>query len=76
MIDDVMNKLKVKRGEQLKHSKLTNDDVKMIRQLVEHREDLKRQASALSAAKLAEKFGVHYRTIDRVTAGENWGHVV
>lgn len=75
MIDDVMNRLKVKRGEQLKHSKLTDDDVRMIRDLIEHREELKRQASELTAAKIAEKFGVHVRTIDRVSGGESWGHV-
>lgn len=26
-------------------------------------------------AALAAKFGVHQRTIDRVTTGENWGHL-
>ena len=75
MKDDAMNRLKVKRGQDLPQSKLTDDDVKMIRQLIEHREELKRQASELTAAKIAEKFGVHIRTIDRVSTGENWGHV-
>ena len=75
MKDDVMNRLKVKRGQDLPQSKLTDDDVKMIRQLIEHREELKRQASELTAAKIAQKFGVHYRTIDRISTGEGWGHV-
>ena len=75
MKDDAMNRLKVKRGQDLPHAKLTDDDVKMIREMIEHREELKRQASELTAAKIAEKFGVHVRTIDRVSTGENWGHV-
>jgi len=59
----------------LPHAKLTEDDVKMIRELMAEREYHRRQASHLTNAKIAEKYGVHQRTIDRISAGENWGHV-
>lgn len=75
MIDDTHNRLKVKRGSQLPWAKLDEGDVALIRQLVEERERHRQAASELTNAKLAEKFGVHVRTIDRVTTGENWGHV-
>lgn len=75
MKDDPLNRLTVKRGSQLPQSKLTEDDVILIRKLIDHREELKRQASQLTAKKLAEKFGVHYRTIDRIATGEGWSHV-
>jgi len=75
MIDNPANRLNVKRGSELPWAKLTEDDVALIRQLVDERERLRSEASALTNARLAEKFGVHVRTIDRVTTRENWGHV-
>lgn len=75
MKDDNLNRLKVARGSRLPHAKLTESDVSLIWQLIEHREQLKREAAQLTNAKIAEKFGVHVRTIDRVSAGENWTHV-
>lgn len=75
MIDDSMNRIKVKRGMDLPQSRLTDEDVRLIRALVEERERHREEAAKLTNAKLAEKFGVHVRTIDKVTAGENWGHV-
>ena len=75
MIDDPLNRTKVLRGSQLPQAKLTEADVLLIRQLIEHREDLRRQAAELTAKKIAEKFGVHVRTIDRISIGESWGHV-
>lgn len=75
MIDCAMNRTKVKRGSELPHSKLNEDDVAKINALIEHREALKRQARELSNSKLAEKFDVHVRTIDRIGTGETWGHV-
>jgi len=75
MKDDVLNRTKAKRGSQLPWAKLDESDITVIRELVSEREYHKRQASHLTNAKIAEKFGVHVRTIDRVTAGENWGHV-
>ena len=75
MIDDPLNRLKVKRGEDLPHSKLNNQDIELIRGLVEERDRLKSELSGLTNSKIAEKFGVHVRTIDRVTTGESWIHV-
>ena len=47
----------------------------MINALVSDRNAALEKAKALTNAKLAEKFGVHKRTIDRITTGENWSHV-
>jgi hypothetical protein len=75
MIDDCMNRTKVKRGSALPQSKLTEGDVRNILALVEHRDSLKKQASELTNASIAEKYGVHIRTVDRITSGESWGHI-
>lgn len=75
MIDDPLNRLKVVRGSAHPNAKLTEGDVKLIRELVKHREDLKRQASKLSNRCIAEKFAVHYRTIERITQEFGWVHV-
>ncbi|HET9819627.1 MAG TPA: hypothetical protein VFP92_10720 [Rhodanobacteraceae bacterium] len=75
MIDDVMNRTKVKRGEELPQSKLSNLDVLLIRQAVEERTRLRREASQLSNFSLARKFGVHTHTIERIVAGEAWACV-
>ena len=75
MIDDAMNRIKVRRGSELPQSKLTEDDVVLIRGLVDEREKLKQQARQLTNAKIADKFGVSNRTIDRITAGEIWVYV-
>ncbi|MCB1789423.1 MAG: hypothetical protein KDJ24_03930 [Gammaproteobacteria bacterium] len=75
MIDNPLNRIKVKRGSDLPHAKLSEDDVALIRKLIAVREDLKRQASELTNAKIAEKFGMHVRSIDRIAGGESWTHV-
>lgn len=63
-----------KRGSQLPHAKLTEDDVRLVRELVDERDRHKAIAAALTNRKIADKFGVHVRTIDRITAGNGWGH--
>jgi len=75
MKHDPLNRTKVKRGTELPQAKLTEHDVKMINALVSDRNAALEKAKALTNAKLAEKFGVHKRTIDRITTGENWSHV-
>lgn len=75
MIDDSLNRTKVKRGSQLSWAKLDESDVALIREMVAEREAMKAKLREVTNAKIAEKFGVHVRTIDRVTTGENWGHV-
>lgn len=74
MADAIYN-LKFKRGEDLPQSKLTEDDVRLINELVEYREKLKRELSNLTNAKIGEKFNVHRRTVERITSGRGWGHV-
>jgi len=73
--DDPLHRLRFKRGEQLSHNKLTARDVKWIREQVEERERLRHEANKMSNAKLAEKLGVHQRTVDRVISYQNWSHV-
>ena len=75
MIDDALNRNKAHRGSQLPQAKLDESDVRHIRQLIDHRENLKRQAKSLSNAMIAEKFGVHLRTIDKISQGHGWTHV-
>ena len=75
MRDDVLNRLHVLRGSQHYRAVLDESDVALIRQAVAERERLRAEARLLSNAALADKFGVHIRTIDRITAGENWSHV-
>lgn len=75
MIDDPLNRVKVKRGSDLSWSKLTEDDVLMIRALFAEREYLRKKASELTNEKIAEKFGVHRCTIEKVASGETWGYV-
>jgi hypothetical protein len=73
--DDVMNKLKAKRGSQLPQSKLNEKLIKKIRKTVAERERIRVVLRNMTNAALAKQYGVHVRTIDRVTAGENWGYV-
>lgn len=76
MIDNPLNRLYVKRGSQLPHSKLTEDDVIAIRALVDYRSKLLKEAKTLTNAKIAEKFDVSDVTIERIASGERWGHIV
>ena len=73
--NDGLHRLKFKRGSQLPQAKLNEQDVQLVLQLVMHRDDLKKQLKCLTNKAIAEKFGVHYRTIDRITAGESWIYV-
>ena len=75
MIDDPLNRTKVKRGSELPWAKLDEDDVVLIRRLIVEREMLKAKARQLTNAKIAEKFAVHVRTIDKISTGETWGYV-
>jgi len=63
------------RGTDHPLSKLTDDDVRLIRECVAERERLREEARRLSNEALAEKFGVHHRTIERVTQCRGWIHV-
>lgn len=75
MQNDPLNRANVKRGQDLPQSRLTEDDVRTIRELIDQRSELLLQARELSNRKIAERFGVHFRTIERIATGETWGHV-
>lgn len=75
MIDNPLNRLNVKRGSDLPQAILTDEDVQLIRQAQAERNRLRAQAAQLSNRALAEKFGVHHRTIDRITSGHGWTHI-
>jgi len=62
----VNNKIMAKRGIELPQSKLDENDVRLIREL----------KGQLTAKSLAEKFDVHYRTIEKVLSYETWVHVL
>lgn len=66
---------RIRRGSDLPQSKLEEQDVRLIRELVAERERHKRAARELSNARLAEKFGISLRTIERLLHGETWWHV-
>ena len=76
MIDDPLNRLKVKRGTELPQSKLTEDDVRQIWALVAERESLRKRLSGLTNKAIAERLGVHVRTIERILYEGAWSHVV
>lgn len=66
----------MRKGSELTWAKLTEPDVKIILDCVDERNRLREEANRLSNKSLAEKFGVHIRTIDKVMSGETWGHVL
>ena len=75
MIDDPLNRTKVRRGSQLPHAKLDEAKVRKVLRLVRIREAWRRRAARITNARIARDLGVHVNTIDRITAGESWGHV-
>ena len=63
------------RGSDHYRSKLTEDDVRLIRAAVEHRRNLIAEANKLSDTNLAEKMGVTRSSIGRIVYGNSWSHV-
>lgn len=53
------------RGEARPNAVMNADKVRAIRQ----------NADALTARQLAEKYGCHYRTIEKIRHYETWAHV-
>lgn len=76
MIDNPMNRLSVKRGSALPHAKLNETKVAEILATIERREAIKKELRTLTNTNLAKRYGVHNRTIDRISASETWGHVL
>jgi IS30 family transposase len=64
------------RGNELPHAKLTPEDVEDIRSAAVQRERLRGFIrDSLSNAALANRFGVHRRTIEKVLQRESWINV-
>ena len=76
MKDDPLNRLKVKRGEDLPQSKMTEDQVIKARKDYEKaRLLIKRIQRKYTAKGLASRYGVHYRTMEKILSGESWSHL-
>lgn len=65
------------RGAQLPQTKLQEADVRQIRELVQQRQQqqLRQQLTEITNKALARRFGVHWRTIEKVLAMETHYHV-
>jgi len=50
--------------------KLTKSDIRLIFQCVEYRNKLRAELAQLTNKSLAQKMGVHERTIDKIMSGE------
>lgn len=60
-----------RRGEALPQTKLSDDQVREIRALAEERARLRREITErLSNRALAERYGVHPRTVEKVLSWE------
>lgn len=75
MVDDPLNRLKVKRGSDLPHAKLNEKLILQIREEARWRDEMREKLKQHSNAAIARRYGVHLRTIDRVLTGEGWSHV-
>ena len=65
-----------KRGEELPQTKITDAQVVEIRTAAEKRRELREWIlEHLSDRALAEKYGVHLRTIEKILARETHFHV-
>jgi predicted signal transduction protein with EAL and GGDEF domain len=58
-------KAAAKRGNDLPHAKLTPEKVLQIRA----------NNKGKTAAQLADEFGVHFRTIEKIRSRETWSHI-
>lgn len=63
-------------GSQRALSKLTEDDVRAIRQIhADKKAAIDKLNASCSVSALAEKFGVHRCTIEKVLRYQTWRHV-
>lgn len=73
---DAENQIKAKRGEDLPWAKITEHDVRLIRQIHrEGREQMERIRATCGPQALAEKFGLHQNTIHKIVSYQIWRHV-
>ena len=76
MIDDPLNRLKVKRGQDLPQSKLTEEKVIKARKDYERaRLLIQKIQSRYSVKGIANHYGVHERTMEKALSGATWSHL-
>lgn len=63
------------RGEQVKQSKLTADDVEAIRSARRQRNHLREHIKTLSNEALAARYKVTVSAIEAVISGTTWKHI-
>lgn len=64
------------RGRPMPKTKLSGEDVRLIRELLEERERVREAAAELTIQKIADKFEVDRTTITRIGNGRYWKEVV
>jgi hypothetical protein len=74
-INDMSATRNPQRGSARWNAKLTDDDVRLIRELVAERERLLTEARKLTDEAIAAKFEVHPHTVWKVTKRDSWAHV-
>lgn len=57
-------------------TKLTESKVREILRTVEKRDKMRAELKTMTNKAMAEKYGVHERTVDKAVAGFTWGRVV
>lgn len=67
-----MNK---RRGSELPWATITEDDARLIRGLLDHREKLMAELKTLSSQAIADKFGITKRTVESISQGLTWNHI-
>lgn len=76
MIDDPLNRTKVKRGSDLPQARLCEESVTKARRDYERAQRLIRKIQARYSVKgLARRHGVHHRTMEKALSGETWSHL-
>jgi DNA-binding transcriptional regulator YhcF (GntR family) len=55
--------------------RLSDDDVKLIKDLLAEKDFLKEKLKCLSNREIAKKFEVNRRTIDRIQSGETYNTI-
>ena len=66
---------KAVRGQDHYKAKLTDEDVRALKQIAADRREMMGKLSAMSNRALAQKFDVSERCIERVIYGQTWSHV-
>lgn len=62
-------------GEQHPNAKLTDNDVRAIRNEYAHSKQLRKELKRYSPTAIAERYGVSRTRVFAIVAGEEWTHV-